>query len=131
MNLDVDTGILRLGLPKGRMQAEIFTLLDAAGLKVRAGLREYRPTIVGGAYNVKILKPQNIVEMLAAGSRDVGFAGADWVAELGADVVEVLDTGFDPVELVAAAPSALMQRGALRQPESCSKHGVLSRNNDH
>ncbi len=117
MNLDVDTGILRLGLPKGRMQAEIFTLLDAAGLKVRAGLREYRPTIVGGAYNVKILKPQNIVEMLAAGSRDVGFAGADWVAELDADVVEVLDTGFDPVELVAAAPSALMHRGPLRQQQ--------------
>ena len=29
----------------------------------------------------KILKPQNIVEMLDAGSRDLGFAGADWVAE--------------------------------------------------
>lgn len=115
MHLDVETNALRLGLPKGRMQAEIFTLLDAAGLRVRAGLREYRPTIAGGAYNVKILKPQNIVEMLAAGSRDVGFAGADWVAELGVDVVEVLDTGFDPVELVAAAPAALTLRGPLRQ----------------
>ena len=34
---------------------------------------------------VKVLKPQNIVENLHAGSRDVGFAGADWVAELGLD----------------------------------------------
>ncbi len=105
---------LRLALPKGRMQAELFTLLDAAGLKVRAGSREYRPTIAGG-YNVKILKPQNIIEMVAAGSRDAGFAGADWVAELGADLVEVLDTGLDPVSLVAAAPDALLTGGQLRR----------------
>ncbi len=113
MNLDTNDDGLRLGLPKGRMQAEIFTLLDAAGLTVRAGQREYRPTIAGGGFNVKILKPQSIVEMLAIGSRDVGFAGADWVRELDADLVEVLDTGFNPVDLVAAAPAALLARGPL------------------
>jgi ATP phosphoribosyltransferase-like protein len=42
--------------------------------------------------------------MLHAGTRDIGFAGHDWVKELGADVVEVLDTGLDPVRLVVAAP---------------------------
>ena len=31
----------------------------------------------------KILKPQNLVEMLALGSRDLGFAGADWVRARG------------------------------------------------
>jgi ATP phosphoribosyltransferase len=61
----------------------------------------------------KLLKPQNIVEMLAVGSRDAGFAGADWVAELQADVVELLDTGLDPVQLVAAAPAALLEDGRL------------------
>jgi ATP phosphoribosyltransferase len=110
-----DSTTLRLALPKGRMQLEVFTLLEAAGLKVRAGSREYRPTIASGRFNVKILKPQNIVEMLAAGSRDVGFAGADWVAELGVNVVEILDTGLDPVSLVAAAPDALLLDGALRR----------------
>lgn len=43
--------------------------------------------------------------MLHTGSRDIGFGGADWVAELGVDVVEVLDTGLDPVRIVAAAPN--------------------------
>ena len=38
--------------------------------------------------------------MLHLGSRDLGFAGADWVAELDADLVELLDTGLDPVRLV-------------------------------
>ena len=45
--------------------------------------------------------------MLAAGTRDIGFAGADWVEELGIEgLVEVLDTGMDPVRIVAAAPDA-------------------------
>ena len=58
-----------------------------------------------------------IVEMLEAGSRDLGFAGADWVAELGSPVVELLDTGLDPVRVVAAAPAALLEGGELpRRP---------------
>jgi ATP phosphoribosyltransferase len=48
--------------------------------------------------------------MLEAGARDVGFAGADWVAELEAEVVELLDTGLDPVRLVAAAPPGVIGR---------------------
>src|SRR5213596_227165 len=73
--------------------------------------------VVGGRRS-EDAEAQNIVEMLALGSRDVGFAGADWVAELegsagGADVVELLDTGLDPVQLVAAAPVALLEGGQL------------------
>ena len=59
-------------------------------------------------YEAKLLKPQNIVEMLANGSRDLGFAGADWVRELDGDLVELLDTGLDPVRVVAAAPETLV-----------------------
>lgn len=102
---------IRLALPKGRMQSGVFKLLDDAGIKVSANEREYRPGIALDGYEVKILKPQNIIEMLNAGSRDVGFAGADWVAELGADIVEIIDTSLDPVTLVAAAPSSLLVNG--------------------
>jgi ATP phosphoribosyltransferase len=114
---DLHAECLRLALPKGRMQAEVLTLMADAGLPVRLGAREYRPTIAAGRFNAKILKPQNIVEMLAAGSRDVGFAGADWVAELGVDVIELLDTGFDPVRLVVAAPRNLLEDGKLPRRE--------------
>jgi ATP phosphoribosyltransferase len=51
--------------------------------------------------------------MLHAGSRDCGFAGADWVAELDAGLVEVLDTGLDPVRIVAAAPRCVLVDGKL------------------
>lgn len=102
---------LRLALPKGRMQDKVHALLADAGLAVRAGARGYRPQIGLPGADVKILKPQNVVEMLQAGSRDVGFAGADWVRELGADLVEVLDTGLDPVRMVAAAPPGVLEDG--------------------
>jgi ATP phosphoribosyltransferase len=104
---------LRIGLPKGRMQAKVIELFNGAGIPVSVDEREYRPRIGNGKsetavskdieYEAKLLKPQNIVEMLQAGSRDIGFAGADWVRELGADLVELLDTGLDPVTIVAAA----------------------------
>ncbi len=105
--------VLRLGLPKGRMQGGVEALLAEAGVKVRASARDYRPVLSVPWLEAKILKPQNIIEMLAAGSRDVGFAGADWVAELGADLVELLDTGLDRVRLVAAAPAATRVQGRL------------------
>lgn len=105
---------IHLALPKGRMQAGVFALLAEAGLQLRTGPRNYRPQLSQPGFEVKILKPQNIVEMLHHGTRDVGFAGADWVAELRADVVEVLDTGLDPVRIVAAAPAALAPGGELR-----------------
>lgn len=104
---------IRLGLPKGRMNQSVIALLSEAGIDVRIPQRGYRPAISLPGFECKILKPQNIVEMLHAGSRDLGFAGADWVAELQADVVELLDTELDQVSLVAAAPTVLLENGAL------------------
>jgi len=104
---------VRIGLPKGSMQAGVLALLADAGIEIRMGDRSYRPALSWPGFAAKLLKPQNVVEMLHAGSRDVGFAGADWVAELDADLVELLDTGLDPVQVVAAAPAALLVDGAL------------------
>ena len=107
------TAPLRLGLPKGRMEQAVLALLGEAGIRVRPSVRGYRPDVSLPQTEAKLLRPQNIVEMLALGSRDVGFAGADWVAELEADVTELLDTGLDPVQVVAAAPTALLEDGRL------------------
>ncbi len=113
VNQVAGNGPLELALPKGRMQEGVFALLADAGIHVRAGSRGYRPSVSLPGIEAKILKPQNVVEMLASGTRDVGFAGADWVRELGADLVEVLDTGLDSVRLVAAAPAGLLMDGRL------------------
>lgn len=107
------SNIVRFGLPKGRMQEGVLALLAEAGIRVRTSARGYRPTLSLDGFEVKVLKPHNIVEMLHRGSRDVGFAGADWVAEKQVDLVEVLDTRLDPVRIVAAAPVSLLQDGAM------------------
>ena len=105
--------LVRLGLPKGRMQTGVLRLMTEAGMDMAVSERDYRPSGQVYGLDVKVLKPQNIVEMLEAGSRDLGFAGADWVAELGVDLVEVLDTGLDPVHIVAAAPVSILENGTL------------------
>lgn len=108
-----ENDLVHLAIPKGRIQEGVINLLGESGIRVRTGARGYRPTLSIDGFETKLLKPQNIVEMLAAGSRDLGFAGADWVAEKEADLVEVLDTGMDPVRIVAAAPTGLLQEGDL------------------
>ena len=104
---------LKLAIPKGRMYEGVVSLLAEAGIQVSQTARNYRPHVSLDHGEVKILKPQNIVEMLHAGSRDLGFAGADWVAELDGELVELLDTGLDPVRVVAAAPPLLLNDGEL------------------
>jgi ATP phosphoribosyltransferase len=108
--------LVHLALPKGRMEAAVLALLTDAGIRVTFGRRGYRPSLSIEGFETKILKPQNIVEMLHLGSRDIGFAGADWVAELGAELVELLDTGLDPVSVVAAAMPAFADGGLARAP---------------
>ncbi|MEZ5162632.1 MAG: ATP phosphoribosyltransferase [Fimbriimonadaceae bacterium] len=104
---------IQFALPKGRMYESIIQLLADAGIKLTTSERGYRPSLSLDEVDTKILKPQNIIEMLDLGSRDVGFAGADWVEELGADVVEILDTGLDRVQIVVAASQSVMNDGQL------------------
>lgn len=107
------TELIHLAVPKGRIEAGVTSLLADAGIRLSSGARGYRPVTSVEGFEVKLLKPQNIVEMLAAGSRDLGFAGADWVAEKSAELIELLDTGLDPVRVVAAAPESLLVDGGL------------------
>lgn len=105
---------IRLALPKGSMQKSVFDLLSDAGIRVRSSSRGYRPTISLPGFETKILRPQNLLEMLHIGTRELGFAGADWVEELGfTNLVELMDTQMDPVRLVVAAPVDLLVDGKL------------------
>lgn len=95
---------IKLAIPKGRMYDGVSKLMSDAGIRIRTSSRDYRPTLSLPGYDVKILKPRAVIEMLDLGARDLGFAGEDWVREDDADLVELLDTGLDRVRLVAAVP---------------------------
>jgi ATP phosphoribosyltransferase len=62
----------------------------------------------------------------------VGFAGADWVRELKADLVELLDTGMDPVSVIVAAPERLVkligEAGTPRTPwnKACGRNPIVA-----
>jgi len=95
---------LRLLVPKGRIFDKIASLLTEAGFPVAMAERTYRPSLGADWIDAKIMKPQNVGELLELGSHDAGFTGIDWVRESGADVAEVMDLGFDRVKIVAAVP---------------------------
>jgi len=106
--LNTESSILKMTLPKGRIQERVLSLLGAVGLEFKTGNRSYRPTCSDASVESKILKAQNIPALIHLGRHDCGFTGADWVYEQQADVVELLDLKYDPVRIVAAIPETLL-----------------------
>ena len=104
---------VRILIPKGRIFDNVSRLFSDAGFPVALCERTYRPVLGADWLDAKIMKPQNVGELLELGSHDAGFTGNDWIEESGADVREILDLGFDPVAIVAAVPQNL-DEAALR-----------------
>jgi len=95
---------LRILIPKGRIFDNIAGLFADAGFPIALADRTYRPALGAAWLDAKIMKPQNVGELLELGSHDAGFTGIDWIKESDADVEEVMDLGFDKVRIVAAVP---------------------------
>jgi ATP phosphoribosyltransferase len=95
---------LRILIPKGRIFDNVSRLFSEAGFPIALSDRTYRPALGVDWLDAKIMKPQNVGELLELGSHDAGFTGIDWIKESGADVQDVLDLGFDKVRIVAAVP---------------------------
>ena len=108
-----DPNTVRMALPKGRMFDQVVDLLKGAGISIRNSERGYRPTISLPNFTAKILKPRNVISMLAAGARDIGFAGEDWIQETNTELIELLDTELNPVRLIVAAPHQILENGQL------------------
>jgi len=98
---------LRLLIPKGRIFDSVARLLAEAGFPVALADRTYRPSLGADWIDAKIMKPQNVGELLELGSHDAGFTGIDWIKESGADAAEVIDLGMDRVKIVAAVPQSV------------------------
>lgn len=95
---------LNVVVPKGSIFESITRLFDDAGISLKEDNRDYRPSISDPELDIKIMRPQNIPELIELGAHDAGFTGLDWVRETGVEVEEVLDLGLDPVRIVAAIP---------------------------
>jgi len=96
---------LRILIPKGHIFDNVSRLFAEAGFPIALADRTYRPVLHADWLDAKIMKPQNVGELLELGSHDAGFTGNDWIRESGADVEEIMDLGFDRVRIVAAIPA--------------------------
>ena len=119
---------LRIVIPKGRIAGNVIGLMNEAGIQIEINERAYRPIVSDKELEMKIMKPQNIPTLVELGSRDLGFTGYDWVLETGADVVEIMDLGFDPVKIVAAVPEGRLSELRERRIVVASEYERLTKN---
>ncbi|MDR2518332.1 MAG: ATP phosphoribosyltransferase [Spirochaetaceae bacterium] len=98
---------LRILIPKGRIFDKVAQLFSDAGYPLSLTDRAYRPLLGAAGLTGKIMKPQNVGELLELGSHDAGFTGLDWITESRAQVVQIMDLGFDTVRIVAAVPAGM------------------------
>lgn len=96
--------MLRLAIPnKGRLNEDTRSLLADAGLEVRASSERALVASLGGEFEAIFVRAQDIPELVADGSADVGITGWDLVQESGRDLESRLDLGFGRCRLVVAA----------------------------
>lgn len=99
---------LKLGLPKGSLQEATFALFARAGFQIKVSSRSYQPVINDVEIEPILLRPQEIPIYLEKGVIDAGLTGADWIADTGADLVEVCELRYskmttNPIRVVLAA----------------------------
>ncbi len=105
--------MITIVIPKGSLEAQTLLLFKQADLEIKVTNREYNPSIEDPRIErVKILRPQEIPEYVEKGYFDLGITGRDWIAERGADVVEIADLSYSKmaekegaVKIVLAVPA--------------------------
>ena len=72
---------LRLGIPKGSLEASTVQLFDRAGFKILISSRSYFPTIDDPEIECMLIRAQEMARYVADGVLDAGLTGMDWIAE--------------------------------------------------
>ncbi len=102
--------MLRLGMPKGSLEAPTLDLFRRAGFGVTLSSRSYFPEIDDDQIRCTMFRAQEMARYVEDGVVDVGITGHDWVIETGADVVEVAEMTYSkatsrPARWVLAVPA--------------------------
>ncbi len=82
---------LKLGIPKGSLEAATVDLFAQAGWTITSRSRHYFPTIDDADIRCALVRSQEMGTYVAGGTLDAGLCGLDWVLETEADVVVVAD----------------------------------------
>eukprot|EP00961_Rhodomonas_salina_P233260 3152302-Rhodomonas_salina.1 len=98
---------LRLGLPKGSLEATTLSLFSKAGYNIRVQPRNYYPSIDDDEIECILMRPQEMARYVAQGVIDCGITGHDWMLENNADVEMLADLkapwpNYGPVRWILA-----------------------------
>jgi ATP phosphoribosyltransferase len=74
-------GTLRLGIPKGSLEASTVQLFDRAGYRILINARSYFPTIDDPEIDCMLIRAQEMARYVGDGVLDAGLTGMDWIAE--------------------------------------------------
>ncbi|MDP2936969.1 MAG: ATP phosphoribosyltransferase [Dehalococcoidia bacterium] len=121
--------MIKLALPKGRLQGEIANFLGERGMALEnyeEGSRSYRPKAPEFPdLSAKVFQEKDIPIQVAIGNYDLGICGLDWVDELmvrfpKSSVVKVRALGVGCHELwaVTSASSGLLSLQEIQQASS-------------
>lgn len=109
--------ILKLGIPKGSLEAATIDLFRRAGFQITVNSRSYFPAIDDPNIECMLIRAQEMARYVEDGVLDAGLTGQDWISESGAIVESVAD-------LVYAKQSFGRVRWVLAVPESSSVQSV-------
>jgi ATP phosphoribosyltransferase len=92
-----DQRVLKLGLPKGSLEAATIELFRKAGWKISGGERSYFPSIDDPEIRCALMRPQEMPRYIADGTLDAGVTGKDWIVENGVDLEVIADFVYSKV----------------------------------
>ena len=100
---------LKLGLPKGSLEAATIELFKKSGWKITTSSRSYFPSIDDDTLRVSLARPQEMSRYVESGTLDAGITGKDWTQENESDVHVVAEmvyskVTFRPTRWVLAVP---------------------------
>lgn len=88
---------LKLGIPKGSLQAATFALFKRSGWTINVNDRSYFPEINDETIECTICRAQEMSRYVENGVLDAGLTGKDWISENGSDVHVVEDLIYSKV----------------------------------
>jgi len=95
---------VKFAIPKGSLEEATFKLLENSWTKVNRKSRTYRVYLDDSEIKVKMLRPQEIPNLVSDGLYDVGITGKDWINETKSDVEPLVDLEYGKIKLVIAMP---------------------------
>ena len=100
--------MLNVALPKGRLGDKVYALLDGVGYGCPENYTDTRKLVVENVeagIRYFLVKPSDVAIYVQHGAADIGIVGKDILAESGADVYELLDTGLGKCRMCVAGPA--------------------------